>query len=555
MQAAPTKVFIESLWNLLEDIEISQALFDEAAAYQSIEVLDFLLDQNEPDTFQITATTLANLTNTSDTEALNFLLPFYPKLPIPEQVIIAAASSGGLEPLKVLVDHGTKTGFKIEISQNVFEAAARNALPGGIQLVEFLQGINANLQVTTKVIVSAARSENHQQALQMVQYFHAQNPEAEITDAVVKEAISSGNKDLLKYLLDKFKTLKVTRELFKIAAGSSNIPTMVDVLHAWNPEVQIDEEILEIAAVWADKEDIISLFERSKGCQATEKMILTAAKYGSPETVEFLFTKAPELQITDATIIAFIKGRDMSWGSTEVLQMFCDQVKDFKPTEDIAIAAAMSEEGREFLGYLIARYGSVPITDAVWKAATYSIENSTIQFLLDQDIKPRDIEGIIASTAVLGLVKEVKLLLSQAGKEIDSGKWLGVANLSEAIREGDVKRVQKLISKGVWLGAKHLELGYTPLSLAKGKELIKTLLQTGEFDLEKREEARESFLRRMPENGWIGTAKALLEAGADRKVADSENWTPEQLRIFDAWVEMFELLRHWEPQVAGETQL
>jgi hypothetical protein len=240
MQAAPTKVFIESLWNLLEDIEISQALFDEAAAYQSIEVLDFLLDQNEPDTFQITATTLANLTNTSDTEALNFLLPFYPKLPIPEQVIIAAASSGGLEPLKVLVDHGTKTGFKIEISQNVFEAAARNALPGGIQLVEFLQGINANLQVTTKVIVSAARSENHQQALQMVQYFHAQNPEAEITDAVVKEAISSGNKDLLKYLLDKFKTLKVTRELFKIAAGSSNIPTMVDVLHAWNPEVQID---------------------------------------------------------------------------------------------------------------------------------------------------------------------------------------------------------------------------------------------------------------------------------------------------------------------------
>jgi hypothetical protein len=284
-------------------------------------------------------------------------------------------------------------------------------------------------------------------------------------------------------------------------------------------------------------------------------MILTAAKYGSPETVEFLFTKAPELQITDATIIAFIKGRDMSWGSTEVLQMFCDQVKDFKPTEDIAIAAAMSEEGREFLGYLIARYGSVPITDAVWKAATYSIENSTIQFLLDQDIKPRDIEGIIASTAVLGLVKEVKLLLSQAGKEIDSGKWLGVANLSEAIREGDVKRVQKLISKGVWLGAKHLELGYTPLSLAKGKELIKTLLQTGEFDLEKREEARESFLRRMPENGWIGTAKALLEAGADRKVADSENWTPEQLRIFDAWVEMFELLRHWEPQVAGETQL
>jgi hypothetical protein len=260
IQAAPTKVFIECLFNLdlPQEIEISQALFDQANFSHSFEVLSFILDQYELDTFLVTSKTLQNLTSAPDTEALKLLLRFLPfykeSQQIPEEVIISAASSGGLEPLKVLVDYGIKKDYETQISQAAFEAAAGNPLPEAIKLVEFLQGLNANLQITTEVIVAAAGNNNHQQALQMVQYFHTQNPEAKITDDVVKKAINNGNRGLLNYLLDTFKQLKVTKELVGIAAKSWNTTAveMVELLLTINPEVQVDD--LCMAASIASKQ-------------------------------------------------------------------------------------------------------------------------------------------------------------------------------------------------------------------------------------------------------------------------------------------------------------
>jgi hypothetical protein len=470
---------------------------------------------------------------------------------------MAAASFGGLEPFKVLVDYGINKGIEIPISQDIFEAAASNPSAGSIQLMEFLRGANTSLQITTKVIVSAAGNENHEQALQMVQHLHAQNPEAEITDAVVKKAISSGNGDLLKYLLDTFKQLKVTRELVEIAAGSMDGIGLVEVLLALNPEVQVDEELLEIAAVWANKQVITSLFDQSKVSQATEKMVLGAAKWKSPETVDFLVTKAADLQITETTIIAVIEGRQGGL-QKEILEIFCDHAKDFKPTEGIVIAAVKSDEGREYLGYLIARYGSVPITDAVWKAATCNLFGPAIEFLLGQDVKPRDMESVITSTAALGLMREVELLLSQAGKEIDSEKWLGVANLSFAIRDSEVKRVQELISKGVWPDTKHTELGWTVSMIAAkmgNEEIVKTLLETGKVDLETRDKDGKTSLFWAAEMGHKGVVKILLEAGADWKVVDLKNETAAMLAAAGGHLGTCEVFKQWEARVVGDTQL
>jgi hypothetical protein len=524
IQGAPTKVFIECLFDLPQEIEISQALFDQATFSHSFEVLNFILDQYERDTFIITSKALQNLTSTPDTEALKLILPLYKESQqIPEEVIIAAASSGGLEPLKVLVDYGINKGYETQISQDAFEAAASNPFPEAIKLVEFLRGLNANLQITTEVIVAAAGNNNHQQALQMVQYFHIQNPEAEITDAVVKKAINNGNRGLLNYLLDTFKQLKVTKELVGIAATSWNTTAvdMVELLLTMNPEVQVDEALLCMVASIASKQVMAALFDRSKGCKPTERMVLEAAKWSGTDTVEFLITRPPGLQITDATIRAFITFRKLEWLCKEVLGVFCDNAKDFKPTEDIAVAAARSYLGREFLGYFIARYGSVPITDSVWKAATCNYTGSTIEFLLDQNFKPQDTESITASVAVLGLVQVVERL-SQAWKEIDSEKWLGVANLCNAIQAVDVKKVEELISKGVWPGAKHQGLGWTPLSMAakSGNEKnVQILLRTGKVELETRDEEGKTPLCWAAELGHKDVVKMLLEAGADSKAA------------------------------------
>jgi hypothetical protein len=145
----------------------------------------------------------------------------------------------------------------------------------------------------------------------------------------------------------------------------------------------------------------------------------------------------------------------------------------------------------------------VPITDSVWQAATCNYIGDTIEFLLDQNFKPHDTESITASVAVLGLVQAVERL-SQAWKEIDSEKWLGVANLGNAIQAGDVKKVQELISKGAWPGAKHQRLEWTPFSMAakSGNEKIVQIC----FGLEKlswkraMRRGRPRFVRRQ---SWV----------------------------------------------------
>lgn len=524
IQAAPTKVFIECLFEIRPDIEISQALFDQATSHHSFEVLNFLLDWYELDTFIITSKALQNLASTPDTEALTLILPFYKESQqIPKEVIIAAASSGGLGPLKCLVDHDIENGYETQISQDAFEAAARNPFPEVVKLLEFLRGLNANLQITTEVIAAAADNYDRQQALQLVQYLHTQNPEAEITDAVLERAIYKGDRDLLKYLLDTFKQLKVTKELVEIAAKSWNTTAvdMVELLLTMNPEVQVDEALLYMVASIAGPHVMDTLFDRSQGCKPTEGLVLEAAKWSGTDTVEYLITKPPGLQITDATIRKFITSRRLGMFCKEVLGVFCENAKDFKPTEDIAIAAAKSCFGREFLGYLTARYGGVPTTDLVWKAATCDGTGSTIEFLLDQNLKPQDTESITASVAVLGLVELVERL-SEAWKEIDSEKWLGVANLCNAIQAGDVKKAQELISKGVWLGAKNQGLGWTPLSMAarSGNEKnVQILLQTGKVELETRDEEGKTPLVWATELGHKDIVKVLLEAGANSKAA------------------------------------
>jgi hypothetical protein len=423
-QAAPTKVFIECLFDLQPNIEISQTLFEQATFPHRLEVLNFILDWYELGTFIITSKALQNLASTPDTEALILLLPFYNESQkIPQEVIVAVASSGGLMPLKVLIDYNIDKGYETQIPQEAFEAAAGNRFPEAIKLMEFLRGLNANLQITTEVIVAAASNSNHQQALQLVKYLHTQNPEAEITDAVVKQAITNGNRALLQYLLETFKQLKVTKEFVEIAATSYNTTAvdLVELLLTMNPEVPIDEALLYMVASIASPQVMAALFDRSQGCKPTEGMVLEAARWSDTETVEFLITKPPGLQITDATISKFITFRRLEMFCKEVLGVLCDNAKDFKPTEEIAIAAARSCFGREFLGYLIARYGSVPTTDPVWKAATCDGTGSTIEFLLDQNFTPQDTDNIAASVAVLGLVPVVERL-SQAWKEIDAEK-------------------------------------------------------------------------------------------------------------------------------------
>ena len=277
--------------------------------------------------------------------------------------------------------------------------------------------------------------------------------------------------------------------------------------------------------------------------------MLAAAKFSLPEVVEFLITKSPDIRITDKTISEVIKGRTDTLFAEELLEVFCNHAKDFKPTEDISIEAAKSRNGRAFLGYLINRYGRVPITEAVWMAAAQS-RNGSLELLLDQDFKPRDMETIIATAAMLGSHDDVDLLLRRAGEEFDSTKWLGIAKLSEAIREGNVEKVQGLISSGVWPETEYWKLGWAPLiSNVKNMgnvELVKALLETGKVDLETRDEDGKTAFCWAAQYGREEVMKILLENGADWKVVDFNNATPMILAMGSGYPGASEVLKQWE---------
>jgi hypothetical protein len=365
----------------------------------------------------------------------------------------------------------------------------------------------------------ATLNEDLEKALQLVRFSHNHNPGLEITNYTVTCALSRGNAILLKYLFDTFEHLKVTRVHVRQAAGTCPA-SVVEVLLDLNPDVQVDEELVDFA-VTGDKKEVAALFlDRYKDYQVTEKILLEAAKRCRPDTLDFLLEKAPEVNITDAIIIAAINGRVANYDNPkEILELFCNKAKDFKPTEDVSIAAARSNFGREFLGFLFARYVAIPITDVVWRAATCGYDGSALDLLLRRGVKPIDLESIISLSAVRGWRPEVELLLNQAAKEIDSEKWLGITSLSAAISHRDPEKLQEVISSGVWTDTKHTELGLTPLMHAVYmgyEEIVEILLQTGKVDLEARDKDGKTALCLARDSSFHTIERMLIEKGAVR---------------------------------------
>jgi hypothetical protein len=106
--------------------------------------------------------------------------------------------------------------------------------------------------------------------------------------------------------------------------------------------------------------------------------------------------------------------------------------------------------------------------------------------------------------------------------------------LLDAVEEGDIARVKKLLDRGANLNAKDI-LGYTPLHKAAmygDIELVDLLLRYG-ADANAKTDKAETPLHLAASRGQADVVKMLLERGADVNARDEKGWTPLHFAAFN----------------------
>jgi ankyrin repeat protein len=493
---------------------------------------------------QVSKSLLEQAVRSSEGDIVECLLSRYSDLRISESILVAAAENEecGGELVKLLLNRNSDA----QVSDAILLAAAQNQNCGK-EVVEFLLGRDSNLRISEAVLVAAAGNRYFDEGLAVAKLLLSRDKEPQHIDAIVRAAITSGNQDLLGYLLDQNKQIQITEKLDVLSFELNKYSPTCNVLLDRNRDLRVSEKILRAAAKDSDMSAIENLLARGGLANISKEIIISAIETNAPSVAELLLDQAVGMQIDEDFVKAAITCRYYSPDfMDDLLKRSANKV-----TEGIVVAAAENTENHfstYIFEHLLDKWRSLPITETVWMAAC-GANNGVLKLLIERGEKPPAVEAILEAAANRGQVDAVQLLLERAGTDISSSKWSVIAQLFNAAYTGDEENMQKLLSSGVDPEMKSKEDGWTPLIAAASEghqAVVKLLLGNTRLGIESADNRGETALFLAAENGHTEVVRLLLEKGANPSPRDKEGSTPLSVATENNHEEVVELLKTHE---------
>lgn len=228
-------------------------------------------------------------------------------------------------------------------------------------------------------------------------------------------------------------------------------------------------------------------------------------------------------------------------------------------TPEIAVAAA--KNSHVLFTVLVEHFGSVPVTDEVWKEAA-----AAQALLLERYAKSMpELRTLLDIAATSGTRSVVRLLLARGGLDPEKGigrSWHDMAQLMWATFEGDEEKVVELLMAGVPPGVRDERTGWTPLWVAARmgwRNIVRILLGTGRVDVDAKLVAggEKMLLWTSVVSGetalWTAAqirhdyiVRLLLEKGADIHVRNYNGESMMDVAEKNNYEFVAEVLRDWE---------
>lgn len=380
----------------------------------------------------------------------------------------AAAKLGNLEIANLLLNAGSDINFHDVYVQSPLMAAAQE---GHLDVVKFLAEKGADVD---------AVSDNHGTALHC--------------------AAKGGHLEIVSYLLDQGANINayIYREGTPLNSAAKNghrevLALLIDRGALLNSPDSKQVPALTRAGYRGDNQTITLLLKRGADIEPQGDMrsaLYAAAMYGHTGTVELLLSKGADIngQTRDGTALM-----GAAWfGHTETAAFLLSK------------GAVMDKQGGE--------WGTALIT-AAWHGHTETVD-LLIAKGADIDLQTNEQSTIANSPAKLEVYTGVEMMLGLGNRDMQSG--LGVTALIAAARNGQVKTVELLLSKGADIHLQNDKQGNALIAAARnGRYKTVDLLLSKGAEVNAQNAEQGFALNAAARNGQRKTVEVLLHKGAD----------------------------------------
>ncbi|KAI9737021.1 MAG: hypothetical protein M1834_000610 [Cirrosporium novae-zelandiae] len=323
-----------------------------------------------------------------------------------------------------------------------------------------------------------------------------------VTENMIKNVVRSRDgEEIMAFLFDKCKEITITENVLKTAAARDNAGFMSLLLNQRGNKNQITKAVVEAAA---------------KSFYGCETMSLLLDRYGN------------KISITEDLLVRTAKAR---FAKQKIALLLDRRGDEIQITEAVLKAAVENIYNPEAISLLLDRRGDeISITEAVVKAAAENIHVYNIMLLLlgryGDEIQIT--EATVGAVAAGGHHQALDLLESRCQVDLSKTEWRSVAKLYNAARDGDEATVLELLAQHCPPYYKDSR-GLGPLHKAASgghDKVVQMLLETGEVDVNSKDNDGWTPLFWAAMKGKENTAKLLLDRGADKEHKDNYDWTP-----------------------------
>jgi len=225
------------------------------------------------------------------------------------------------------------------------------------------------------------------------------------------QGAAAGGHEAVFHQLSTRTDIHITKDIVtEIAKKARKGKEIMEVLFNTHPDIEITEAIVIAAAKNSRGKEVMEvLLSARPNIKITEAIVIAAAKNSrGKEVMEVLLSARPNIKITEAIVIAAAKN---SRGK-EVMEVLLSARPNIKITEPIIIAAAGSDGGMGVMKMLLADHPTIEITEAIVTAAAGNHREKEVMEMLLADHPNIEItEDIVTAVAGNSRGKEVMEML------------------------------------------------------------------------------------------------------------------------------------------------